>query len=64
MTFPHVGPANRLSCRQTLNERCDECGLLTIGDGRGWQAHLTDDEPPEVADLLPGLRAREFSGRD
>jgi hypothetical protein len=38
---------------------CDECGVLTIEDGRGWQAYLTDDEPAEVATFCPACAARE-----
>ena len=39
---------------------CEECGVLTIDDGRGWRAYLTDDEPPEVATYCPECAERDF----
>jgi hypothetical protein len=54
------------SCKVDTEQRlepvgliCDECGVLTIEDGRGWQAYLTDDEPAEVATFCPACAARE-----
>ena len=38
---------------------CDECGVLAIDDGRGWQAFLTDDERPEVTTFSPACAASE-----
>jgi hypothetical protein len=37
--------------------RCAECEAYWLpADEERWRAYLTDDEPPEIVFLLPGLR--------
>jgi len=44
-----------------LIARCAERGKVWLpADSEGWQAYLTDDEPPKAAFFLPGVRGTEF----
>jgi hypothetical protein len=43
---------------------CVECGQVALAGGRDWQAHLTDDEPADVATYRPRCAEAEFSASD
>lgn len=42
---------------------CAECGRVDDGE-RGWEAHLTDDEPSVAVVFCPACAEREFGQDD
>jgi len=44
-----------------LIPQCAECGEVWLpADSERWAAHLTDDEPPELAFYCPSCAESEF----
>jgi hypothetical protein len=47
--------------RVAMIPQCMECRVLWLpADEKRWEAHLTDDEPPELVFYCPSCAEREF----